>query len=307
MKIALILNRKAGTLRTLDADKVAEELAAIFAEAGHQVAVDIVEGASTEAAIRKGVAEAEAIVVGGGDGTIATSAAIAAESGAVLGVLPLGTMNFFARSLAIPADMKEAAKALAEGEVRSVDIARVNGRSFIHTLALGLHPALVAERERQPYGSRIGKMLGSVRAFLHVIRRPQRFHVAIDGDGGTIERRTAGVVISNNPFGKGHLPYADRLDAGLLGVYVTTARGWLQLARVTAAAALGEADAHPLVAYIEARRITIRLGRHAHVPTSLDGELVRLTGPLEVEIVPGALKVLAPSPAASSGAPTSSR
>ncbi|HVY19306.1 MAG TPA: diacylglycerol kinase family protein [Bauldia sp.] len=294
MKVALILNRNAGTLRTLDADKTASEIAAVFREAGHEVAIHVAEGNGAVAAIRRAAKEAEAIVVGGGDGTIAAAASIAAETGVTLGILPLGTMNFFARSLGIPTDMKEAAAALATAEVRAVDIGRVNGRSFIHTLSLGLHPAMVAEREKLPYGSRIGKMIGSVRAFLHVVRHPRRFFIAIDGKDGAIEQRTAGVVISNNPLGKGHMPYADRLDQGVLGVYVTTARGWLQLARVTAAAAIGAAETHPLVAYLETPRLTVRLGRRAAVPTSLDGELVRVDGPLKVEIVPGGLKVLAP-------------
>jgi YegS/Rv2252/BmrU family lipid kinase len=294
MQIALILNRDAGTLKTLDADAVADELAEIFRAAGHEVTTHVTEGKGAEASIRAGAKEAEVIVVGGGDGTIASASAIAAETGVALGILPLGTMNFFARSLAIPTDMKEAAAALAGGEVRAVDIARVNERYFIHTVALGLHPTMVAEREKLPYGSRIGKMIGSARAFVHVVRHPRRFFVSIEGERGRVEQRTAGVVISNNPLGKGHMPYADTLDEGVLGVYVTTARGWLQLVRVTLSAALGAAEDHPLVTYLRTPKVTVRLGRHDHVPTSLDGELVRLRGPLEVESVAGGLKVLAP-------------
>lgn len=295
MKIALVLNRDAGTLRTLDAEKAGEEIAAIFREAGHDVTTHVAAGGDAIAAIRKAAAGgAEAIVVGGGDGTIAAAASIAAEAGVALGVLPLGTMNFFARSLGIPPEMKAAAAVLASGEVRAVDIATVNGRSFIHTLALGLHPTMVEEREKLTYGSRIGKMIGSVRAFLRVVRHPRRFFVAIENEGATIEQRTAGVVISNNPLGKGHMPYADKLDEGVLGVYVTTARGVFQLARVTAAAAFGAAEDSPLVAHVSTPSATVRLGRHVSVPTTLDGELVRLKGPLEVKIVAGGLKVLAP-------------
>jgi diacylglycerol kinase family enzyme len=296
MKISLILNRDAGTLRTLDADKTGEEIAAIFRNAGHDVTVHVAAGSDAIAAIKKAAKQSEAIVVGGGDGTIAAAASIAADSGVALGVLPLGTMNFFARSLAIPAEMKAAATALAEGEVRAVDIATVNGRHFIHTLALGLHPTMVEEREKLEYGSRIGKMIGSARAFVRVIRHPRRFDVSIENAEQKIEQRTAGVVVSNNPLGKGHMPYADRLDGGTLGVYVTTARGWVQLARVTAAAALGAAEEHPLVAYLQTPAVTIRLRRHASVPSTLDGELVRLQGPLEVKVVSGGLKVLAPKP-----------
>jgi len=203
-------------------------------------------------------------------------------------------MNFFARSLGIPAETKAAAVALAKGEVAVVDIARVNGHLFVHTLCLGLHPKMVEERERAAYHSRYGKMLGSVRAFFHVLRIPQRFFVSIETDGKTVVRRTAGVVVSNNPLGKGHVPYADGLDKGVLGLYVTTARGLVQLIRVTAAAALGTAWESPLVEYLETTTADINLGGQRSIRVTLDGELVRLRAPLKVEIVAGGLRVLRP-------------
>jgi diacylglycerol kinase family enzyme len=90
------------------------------------------------------------------------------------------------------------------------------------------------------------------------------------------------------------MPYADRLDGGVLGVYVTTARGWPQLMRVAAAAAVGGAEKSPLIEDMQTRTAEIRLERYKSVPTTLDGELVRLSGPLSVEIVAGSLKVLKP-------------
>lgn len=298
MKIILVLNRDAGTLRTLDAKTVGEELAEIFRAAGHDTMLVVTTGENAVATIKKAAKDkgTDAIVVGGGDGTISAAAAIAAESGVTLGILPLGTMNFFARSLNVPLEMKAAAKALATGEIASVDIAKVNGRTFVHTLALGIHPTMVAEREKLTYSSRYGKMLGSARAFVRVLRNPRRFSVSIKTDETTVQFRTAGLVVSNNPLGKGHLPYADRLDEGVLGLYVTTARGWAQLVRVTAAAAFGGAAESPLVEYHATQAADIRLGRHKSVPTTLDGELIRLPGPLKVEIVAGGLKVLRPRP-----------
>ena len=120
---------------------------------------------------------------------------------------------------------------------------------------------MVAEREKLTYRSRYGKMLGSARAFARVLRNPRRFFVSIETDGKTVVRRTAGVVVSNNPLGKGHMPYADTLDKGVLGLYVTTARGWAELVRVTAAAAFGAAEESPLVEYVETTIADIDLGR----------------------------------------------
>jgi diacylglycerol kinase family enzyme len=297
MKITLILNRDAGTLRTLDAAAVAKELAEIFHAKGHEVTTAVTSGEDVVAAIRKAskAKEADAIVVGGGDGTISTAAAIAAESGVPLGVLPLGTMNFFARSLGIPLKMPAAAAALATAEIAAVDIAQVNGRKFVHTLALGLHPRLVEEREKLTYRSRYGKMLGSVRAFSRVLRNSRRFFVSIETDSKSVVRRTAGIVVSNNPLGKGHPPYADALDKGVLGLYLTSARGWGQLVRVTAAAVLGSTEESPLVEYVETTTADIDLHRSGSIPVTLDGEMVRLRAPLKVEIAAGGLKVLKPN------------
>jgi len=296
MKIVLVLNGDAGTLRTLDAARTGDDLATIFRAKGHEVAVDVESGGAAFAAIERAfkAKTSDAVVVGGGDGTVSAAASIAATTDIALGVLPLGTMNLFAKSLAIPLDMKQAAEALAEGEIAAADIATVNGRMFVHALALGLYPMMVAEREKLDYNSRYGKMLGSARAFLRVIRNRRRFNVSIRTGGKTVDRRVAGVVVSNNPFGEGHMPHADRLDAGVLGLYLTTARSLPDLARVTAAAAFGKEEESPLIENLTTTAVEIRLGRHKSVPTTLDGELVRLPGPLKVEIVAGGLKVLKP-------------
>lgn len=241
--------------------------------------------------------DAEALIVGGGDGTVSSAAGAAFERGKVLGVIPLGTMNFFARSLSIPADMMEAAEALAGGEIARVDIGRINDRPFVHAVALGLHPAMVAEREKGEYGSRFGKMLGSVRAWLRVLRNPRRFDVVIAANGDRLHRRTAGVIVSNNRFGRGHLPFADRLDAGSLAVYVTTARSWPELARVTVAAAVGLGEEDPAVEVLDSPEVEVVVGRQS-VPVTVDGELLQLSGPLRLECRPGELKVLKPREAA---------
>jgi diacylglycerol kinase family enzyme len=300
MKIALILNRDAGALRNVDAETVCAELAGAFRAAGHGVASVVIDGDTVVTEIGTAAkAGTDALVVGGGDGTISAAAATAAETGIALGILPLGTMNFFARSLGIPAETKAAADALAKGQVTVVDCAKVNGRTFIHSLSLGLHPRMVAERDKIAYRSRYAKMLGSVRAFFQALVDSPRFLVSIGIDDTTVVRRSAGVVTSNNRLGSGHLPYADRLDQGTLGIYITSARGWLQLVRVAAAAAFGAAEESPLVEYLEATAADIDLRHRRSVSVTLDGELVRLSLPLTVEIVPRGLKVLSPGGAPS--------
>ena len=71
----------------------------------------------------------------------------------MLGILPLGTLNHFARDLGIPADLEEAAKLIAGEHERRVDVAEMNGRIFINNSAIGLYPLMVVDRDQQRGGS----------------------------------------------------------------------------------------------------------------------------------------------------------
>ncbi len=175
-----------------------------------------------------------------------------------------------------------------------VDIGRINDRFFIHAVSLGIHPEMVEEREKLSYGSRYGKMLGSVRAWLRVLRSSRRFAAVLEVEGERVAHRTVGLVITNNRLGEGHLPYADRLDAGVLALYVTTAQGPLQLMRVTASAALGALEASPLIDVYETPAAEVELPRRRSVRVTVDGELVRMTGMLRLSCVPGGLKAMRP-------------
>jgi hypothetical protein len=93
--------------------------------------------------------EIDAVVVGGGDGSVRTVASVLADTGVPLGVLPLGTLNHFARDLGIPLDVEAAAETIAKGDVRVVDLAKANGEIFINNASIGIYPYLVIARERQ--------------------------------------------------------------------------------------------------------------------------------------------------------------
>jgi diacylglycerol kinase family enzyme len=295
MNLALILNPDAGTLRGLDARQAAEALGGIFRAHGHSVRTELHRGRAAIEAIARICAEREcdAIVVGGGDGTVSAAAAAAAEHGVALGVLPLGTMNLFARSLRIPLAMQEAAEALAGGSVAAVDIGEVNGRRFIHHVTLGLHPRMIRIRERLSYSSRIGKILAGLQAWWMVLRRPPRSAVRMQADDQTLLRRATAILVSNNPLGEGHLPYADDLEGGKLGLYVTGSRRWGELLQLAARLTLGDIAENPALEKWYARSIELNLSK-PRSNASVDGEIVPLETPIRFRIVPRGLKVLQP-------------
>lgn len=304
MKVTVVLNSNAGTLRGLDPQRAAAELAAIFRAHGHEARAEVHAGRDVVAAIAR-ICRArgcEAVIVGGGDGTISAAAGAVAESGLILGVLPLGTMNLFARSLRIPFGMKAAAEALARGEPARVDIGEVNGRLFIHHVTLGLHPRIIRLRDKLSYSSPVGKLRAGLVAWWTVLRQPPRLDARIDVDGKIFERRATAILISNNPLGEGHLPYADDLRQGKLGLYVTTSRRWHDLVELAARMTLGEFAQNPLLESWQAEGIGIALERD-RVRASVDGEVVVLQPPLRLALRPGGLRVLQPTQTPGSRAP----
>src|SRR4029077_18325609 len=85
------------------------------------------------------------LVAAGGDGTVNAVAAAIVGSEAVLGILPLGTLNHFAKDLKLPLDLEGAVRTLKTGSVQKVDVAQVNGRVFVNNSGLGLYPSMVKQ------------------------------------------------------------------------------------------------------------------------------------------------------------------
>lgn len=296
MRFHLVLNRRGGTLRTLDVEAFAASAVSILEGAGHHVSVAIVSGEDIADALDAAVSgSAEVVLVGGGDGTISAAAGRLTGSGKALAVLPAGTMNLFARSLGIPLELESAVRAFAAGEIRSVDLASANGQVFVHQFSIGLHARLIELREKAVFRSRLGKMWASARAGASALFRPPRLRVRLAMDHETVQCVTAGVGITNNPFGEGHLPYADMPDEGVLGIYVTRARRKRDLALFVMKLALGRWKTNRHVDIYRSGKVTLSLqSPPRRFGCAIDGELRDLETLTRLEILPGALKVLVP-------------
>jgi diacylglycerol kinase family enzyme len=270
----------------------------ILEQAGHNLAVDVVDGSGVEAALeraatRRGV---EVVLAGGGDGTISAAAARLMGRKRALAVLPAGTMNLFARSLGIPQTLDGALEAFATGEVRAVDMASANGKPFVHQFSIGLHARMVQLREKMVFGSRLGKMRASARAAWITLRNPPALDVTLKIGAAEVAARTTGIGVTNNLFGEGHLPYADDPAGGVLGIYVNVASQPGELLRHALNMARGRWRDNEHVEIHQADRVVlaVRMGRRKPRAV-MDGELVSLGPETVFEIHPGALNVLVPA------------
>lgn len=297
MHIIAVLNRDGGTLRTMDLKAFGAGATAVFDRHGHRLECQIVPGSEVEAALREVARrkDVDAVLAGGGDGTISTAAAVAYETGMPLAVLPVGTMNLFARALKVPLDLDQALEAIAAGEIGAVDIATANDRPFVHQFGVGIHARLVRIRENMSYGSRAGKMLASLRAIAAAAVNPPQFDAEIHTSKGVETRRVSGIAVSNNPLGNGQI-HAERLDAGMLGVYIAAPLSTSALLKLAADVFLGSWRDSPAVSEKEVEEVTLhfpRRKRDAHAV--IDGELVKLDRSVTLKVHPAALRVILPN------------
>ena len=249
-RVRVFLNRGSGAGGTS-----AETLCSSFEASGCECEVTALTAALDwqELAARDG---AEVIwVAAGGDGTVNAVASSCAESGRAMGVLPVGTLNHFARDLGIPLEMEEAVKVIATAPERRVDAAEANGLLFVNNSSLGVYPAMVLDRDRmrKEGGSKWWAMVrASARAFV----RFRCLEVEFEADGTQRRCRTALLFVGNNRYEKegGRLGQRERLDEGVLSVSLIAGTTRFGMLRVFAAALLGRTkDAGELEEFVVKR------------------------------------------------------
>lgn len=294
MRVAAVLNRDSGTLATSDLDMLIEHIKREFVSAGYQIECQAIPGVHFQSAIED-AARADVVLAGGGDGSISTAAAICWERGKVLAILPAGTMNLVARTLKIPLDIFQAVTAVSRGIIVPCDIATANGRPFVHHFSVGLQPGVVSERNTLEYRSRWGKLIASLRALAARISRPPSVSVVSETEQERRRERVSVLTVSNNPFGPGHLPYADRLDQGLLGLYRAPVMGAGKNLKLATDLVAGTWESNPDFLQSACRKLELEFpSMRKNQQALIDGELVPLERHVSIAIHPASLQVLAP-------------
>jgi diacylglycerol kinase family enzyme len=302
-RIAALLNESAGTVEREGVPTLRTVLAAAFEQHAMFATLDFLpharlRGAAEHALRQARNRELDAVIVGGGDGSIQTVAGLLADSGVPLGILPLGTLNHFAKDLGIPLAVEEAIATIATGMTRLVDLGEVNGEIFINNSSIGFYPYLVVERERERRRGRLSKWAALVLAAPRVFRHLPFFRLMIRVMGNAELVRSPCVFVGNNAY---HLtlPAAGtrgRLDRGELCLYAAKAQSRLALFWLACRSVLGFD--------IPERDLRIFMGNTAEISArrhwllvATDGEVKTMRSPLNYRSRPGALRVFAPDPA----------
>jgi diacylglycerol kinase family enzyme len=265
LKGLLLINPSAGR----DAGPEAEELREEALARGVEARI-LAEGEDPAGPAR--AADTEILGAAGGDGSVASVAAVAVERGLPFVCVPYGTRNHFARDLGLDRDDPVRALAAFSGDERRLDVGLVGGRRFLNNVSLGIYAALVHRREHH---RRRGQVLAGARALRLGLRRRRGVWATLDGE--PVQARI--VLVANNAYELDlfSIGERERLDEGRLHLY--TARGWLPNA------------------WEERSGDRFTIGAPApSLEAAIDGEPVVLETPLEFSIEPRALRVLLPHP-----------
>jgi diacylglycerol kinase family enzyme len=238
------------------------------------------------------------ILVAGGDGTIATAAALVANTDVELAILPGGTLNHFAKDHGIPTDLGEAAIAAAGGETVGADIGYVNDCVFLNTSSIGAYVTFVRDRERlEKYvGYRIASLIAAVQTMHHL----RTFTVTLEVEGAKKTHRSSMVFIGVGERELKMPTLGSRVKNGRRGLHVMIIRGHGKarlFAIALAAIAKGTKEASKLPEFdnfvVDSCRIDLT---RSHATIGVDGELKKMQTPLDYRIERDAIHLVVAPP-----------
>jgi YegS/Rv2252/BmrU family lipid kinase len=288
------LNRGGGTVAADPEIRAKVERA--LASAGLEADVELIAGGDCAVRCRAILERGdELLVVGGGDGTISAAASVLVGTDTMLGILPLGTLNHFARDLGIPTELDKAAALIAKRPERKVDVAQMNEHIFINNSAIGLYPLMILDRDLQRRRLGRSKRLAMIVASFRTLVRfnHQRLTLTVNEEKERVD--TPLLFVGNNDYriDIGAPGQRDSIEDGKLSVFVMrkkTRRGFFA---ASVRALFDRIRPDDMVRIENVERLRVASHRSA-LPVSLDGEVIRAAPPFEYKIRKKALRVIAP-------------
>lgn len=289
MERALILANPHSRSAGAGVDAAAAEL--------HKAGIDVLrpawrEGEPLSAAIERCGDKADFVVIAGGDGSLNAAAPALIDSGLPLGILPGGTANDLARTLGLPLDMVEAAKVIAAGRIRAIDVGEVNGKPFFNVASLGMSASL-ADRLTRETKRRWGRLAYALTA-TEVLIEARRFGAIIRPDeGDEVAVRSLQIAVGNGRHYGGGMIVEEtaRIDDGRLDLYSLEFRDIWKLPFMAFAFRKGRHGLADDVRTMSGPGFEIRT--REPMPVNADGEIVTQT-PAVFRVRPGAIRVFVP-------------
>lgn len=293
LKICCLINPRSGPNETPSI----EDIEKLFQSLGVEPhIVELREGddisALTKSAVQK---KYDVIVAGGGDGTVnAVASALVGVRKIKFGVLPLGTLNHFAKDMKIPTDIAKAIKIIMAGHVQLIDVAEVNGHIFVNNSSVGLYPSIVKLRESlQKTG--LSKWSAAARATIRVLIRFRLLRLNLNAaELEKADYKATMLFVGNNVYDVSFPTLGTRttLQHGKLGVMMP--RGYTRLGLLyNFFSLLFNAQPKSDVLKFDTTSLSVKTKR-SFIKVTVDGEVIMLQSPLKYRIRPKSLNVIVP-------------
>lgn len=249
-------------------------------------------GAATRIAAEAVSRGDDMVIVAGGDGTINEAVQALAGSTTALGVLPMGTVNVWAREIGLPSQPLAAAQALVEGDLRRVDLGLAGDRYFLLMAGAGFDGAVTGLVE-----PRLKRAMGRWAYVIQAMRLGLRYggvEAALEMDHDTVRCRLLLAVVGNTRLygGRFVVTASAVADDGLLDVVIFAGRRLWGALPHFASVLVRRHPTQSGALYYRTRRL--RITTNAPLPVQADGDYIAATTPLDFSIAPMALRVVAP-------------
>jgi diacylglycerol kinase family enzyme len=298
-KLLILINASAGSLERTAEEGLRQTLANAFEQHGRSAQIEFVTSADLHSAVERAVDSArrqnlDGVVIGGGDGSIRTAASVLAGSGVALGVLPLGTLNHFAKDLHIPLAIEEAVAVIARANATAVDLGEVNDQVFINNSSIGLYPHLVLQRERRRKKG-LRKWSAMLVAIWRIARRFPLRRLRVRWEEWSEPCRSPCVFVGNNEYHLGAVTFGrrERLDRGELCLYLAKSQSRLSLLWLAIRCLFGLVNEARDLRIVKTSAVEIT-ARNSRLLVALDGEIAVMKPPLRYRTRAGALCVFVP-------------
>jgi YegS/Rv2252/BmrU family lipid kinase len=261
-----------------------------------RVGVEVVEESSAPSRnvtdiIRRHRHAVNLVIVAGGDGSLNAAAPGLVETGLPLGILPLGTANDLARTLALPVDLSEACAVIAKGNVRRIDLGQANDKYFFNAASVGISARIARALDART--KRIWGSLAYARTAFLVAMTARSFRAEIRSEQGVASVKTLQIAVGNGRYFGGGMSVASdaSIEDGRIELCSLECRRWWRLLWLASAIRLGHHLRGRDLRELTGTQFEVRT-RHP-LPVNADGEIVTCT-PVTFRVVPAAIAVLVP-------------
>lgn len=279
-KLLLIINPISGSIQ--DKTETVAEIEKSLEAHGFQLRVWETTGDGDQEKIRLMIKQepVDAILVGGGDGTIKMVAEVISDSDQRIGIIPLGSANGLATSLEI-AGLEDAISAVAQGEEIKMDAIMINGELSLHLSDFGFNASLIKKFEDGGERGMLSYFKSSLAQLFDI--QPYRFEITIDGKTELINAKML-VIANGNKYGTGALINpTGKIDDGLFEIIAVDPAGFEDIVKISIAMFRGNLNEMESVRIWQASKAVIKNLDKADF--QIDGELLGKVEKVTVEVM----------------------